>query len=90
MQFCRSILSISDVMNLADKLVAVNYLGVGILERWHKMLVKLALTGDGKKKKVPVLQDPRWAKPIAAFTKKFPEFMPDLEKVSAFLLPRAI
>ena len=34
------------------------------------------------KKKPTVLEDPKWSKPIAAFTKKFPEFMPDLEKVS--------
>jgi NCK-associated protein 1 len=37
-----------------------------------------------KKKKIGVLDDVRWSKPIAAFTKKFPEFQPDLEKVPGY------
>ena len=36
------------------------------------MVVKLGAPA----KKKGVLDDPRWAKPIAAFTKKFPEFAP--------------
>jgi hypothetical protein len=72
-------------MNLADRLAAVLYLGGGLLDRWVKMVAKLgALDGanNDPKKKLSCLEDPRWSKPVAAFTKKFPEFMPELEKVA--------
>jgi NCK-associated protein 1 len=37
-----------------------------------------------KKKRIGVLDDARWSKPISAFGKKFPDFMPDLEKVPGY------